>query len=95
METTYNICMVVVAVFSEVYLRQPNVVHTARLLSINVARGLSGMLRSIDCMQWAWKTVHLGGKLQYHGHTEGCTVVLEAVASQDLWIWYPRRLPPK
>jgi hypothetical protein len=24
---------------------------------------------------------------QYRGHAEGCTVVLEAVALQDLWIW--------
>ena len=25
---------------------------------------------------------------QFKGHAEGCTVILEAVASQDMWIWH-------
>jgi hypothetical protein len=25
---------------------------------------------------------------QYRGHSKGCTIILEAVASQDLWIWH-------
>ncbi|XP_039775068.1 uncharacterized protein LOC120642554 [Panicum virgatum] len=40
----------VVEVFSEQYLRAPNVEDTARLTSINHARGWPGMLGSIDCM---------------------------------------------
>jgi hypothetical protein len=25
---------------------------------------------------------------QYSGHTKGCTAILKAVASHDMWIWH-------
>jgi hypothetical protein len=40
----------VIVVFIVDYLRDPNVVDSAHLLSTNEARGFSGMIRSIDCM---------------------------------------------
>jgi hypothetical protein len=50
LELMYKFCKAVIAVFGTVYLREPTFVDTARLLSINEARGFLGMIRSIDCM---------------------------------------------
>ncbi|XP_010670283.1 uncharacterized protein LOC104887366 [Beta vulgaris subsp. vulgaris] len=47
------------------------------------------MLGSLDCMHWAWKNCPVAWKGQYtrgdHGHP---TIMLQAVASVDLWIWH-------
>jgi hypothetical protein len=87
-EAMYNFCRAIIAVFGEVYLRQQNLEDTRRLLSINDKRGFHGMLGSIDCMHWEWKNCPFAWQGQYSGHAEGCTVILEAVASQDLLIWH-------
>lgn len=47
------------------------------------------MLGSLDCMIWAWKNCPVAWRAQYtrgvHGYP---TIVLEAVASANLWIWH-------
>ena len=43
---------VVIAIFSEEYLRSPNNEDIARLLAHGQNRGFLGMLGSIDCMHW-------------------------------------------
>ncbi|KAK1648511.1 hypothetical protein QYE76_066316 [Lolium multiflorum] len=88
LESMYRFCRAVIGSFGEQYLRQPNAEDTARLLSINAARGFPGMLGSIDCMHWEWKNCPFGWQGAYSGHSEGCTVILEAVASHDTWIWH-------
>ncbi|KAK1616883.1 hypothetical protein QYE76_022400 [Lolium multiflorum] len=37
---------------------------------------------------WEWKNCPFGWQGAYNGHPEGCTVIVEAVASHDTWIWY-------
>ncbi|XP_050286616.1 uncharacterized protein LOC126725756 isoform X1 [Quercus robur] len=75
-------------IFSEEYLRKPNNEDIARLLAHGKRRGFPGMLGSIDCMHWKWKNCPCAWKGQYCGHIREPTIILEAVASYDLWIWH-------
>ena len=47
-----------------------------------------GMIGSIDCMHWEWSNCPTAWRGQYtrgdHGHP---TVALQAICSQDLWVW--------
>ncbi|XP_028065079.1 uncharacterized protein LOC114268157 [Camellia sinensis] len=78
----------VVTIFSDEYLRSPNKNDIARLLTIGQSRGFPGMLGSIDCMHWKWKNCPTAWKGMYSGHIHEPTIILEAVASYDLWIWH-------
>ncbi|XP_023920936.2 uncharacterized protein LOC112032404 [Quercus suber] len=46
----------VVSIFFEEYLRSPNNNDIARLLAVGQHCGFPGMLGSIDCMHWKWKS---------------------------------------
>jgi hypothetical protein len=87
-DAMYQFYKDIIAVFGKYYLREPNTEDTAHLLSINESRGFPGMLGIIDFMHWKWKNCPFGWHEQYTGHQEGSMVILEAVASQDLWIWH-------
>ena len=78
----------VVDIFSKEYLRSLNNEDIARLLFNGERRGFPGMLESIDCMHWKWKNCPIAWKGQYSGHIREPTIILEAVASFDLWIWH-------
>jgi hypothetical protein len=78
----------IVKVFGEVYLRAPNAEDTARLLEFNKARGFPGMLGSIDCMHWSWKNCPAAWHGQFKGHKKDSTIILEAVADYETWIWH-------
>ena len=78
----------VIAMFSDHYLRSPNNINIARFLQTGEQRGLPGMLGSIDCMHWKWKNCPTAWQGMYTGHCHEPTIILEAVTSQDLWIWH-------
>ena len=78
----------IVQVFGKEYLRSPNAEDVARLLAMNKARGFPGMLGSIDCMHWTWKNCPKAWHGQFHGQKKGSTIILEAVADQETWIWH-------
>ena len=82
----YKFCKAVIVVFGPEYLSEPTAQDTARLLAMNASKGFPGMLGSIDYMHWEWKNCPSTWQGQYKGHVRACTVILEAVASQDLWI---------
>ena len=76
----------VIDVFSEEYLREPNNEDIVRLLAYGKCRDFPGMLGSIDYIHWKWKNYPSAWKCQYCGHIREPTIILEAVASYDLWI---------
>src|ERR1044072_5934749 len=79
----------VTAIFGVEYMRRPNTEDITRLQQIGETRGFPGMLGSIDCMHWEWKNCPVAWKGQYcRGDHGKPTIMLEAVASQDLWIWH-------
>jgi hypothetical protein len=92
-ETTAMKCLkkfvkAVVSNFSEEYLRSPTNNDIARLLALGESRGFPGMLGSIDCMHWKWKNCPTAWQGNFTGHIHEPTIILEAVASYDLWIWH-------
>ncbi|KAG1439637.1 hypothetical protein G6F56_012229 [Rhizopus delemar] len=88
LECLRRFCAAVIAVFGEEYLRTPNEADVKRLLEEGEARGFPGMLGSLDCMHWEWKNCPAAWHGQFIGKEKTPTIILEAVASYDLWIWH-------
>ena len=88
MESLKHFCHAIVAIYGDEYLRAPNSEDVKNLLAINEERGFPGMLGSIDCMHWTWKNCPTTWHGMYTGKEKMPTLILEAVASQDLWIWH-------
>ena len=87
-ESLKRFCRAVVEIFAEQYLRSPNANDISRLLHIGQQRGFPGMLGSLDCMHWKWKNCPTAWAGQYSGRSRSPTIILEAVADYDLWIWH-------
>ncbi|XP_071700050.1 protein ALP1-like [Rutidosis leptorrhynchoides] len=83
-------CKCVLQLYVDEYLRKPTSGDIARLYSAHEEKhGFKGMLGSIDCMHWQWRNFPVSWKGQYtSGHQKHPTIVLEAVASYDTWIWH-------
>ena len=79
----------VVEVFGDEYLRKPNQADVDRLLRVAEARDFPGMLGSIDCMHWEWKNCPAAWRASFQKQVYKVpTIILEAIASYDLWIWH-------
>ena len=82
----HNFTAGIITLFGGEYLRRPTPEDLERLLHIGEERGFPGMIGSIDCMHWEWKNCPTAWKGMYSRGTGKPTIVLEAVASYDLWI---------
>ncbi|XP_023729160.2 protein ALP1-like [Lactuca sativa] len=89
-ESLYTLSRGVVETFGDVYLRKPSLHDLQELYAAHEERhGFPGMIGSIDCTHWKCKNYLVAWKGQYaSGHHGSPSLVLEAVASQDLWIWH-------
>ena len=85
-ECVKQFCQGVVEIFGPEYLRSPNSADISKLLRKANQHGFLGMLGSLDCMHWAWKNCLAAYHGMYTSHVHRPTIVLEAVASYDLWI---------
>ncbi|KAK9060749.1 hypothetical protein SSX86_021455 [Deinandra increscens subsp. villosa] len=86
----HNFCRSIVEIYRDKYLRRPTQEDVDRLTAFHEEKhGFPGMLGSIDCMHWGWRNCPTAWKGHYtrgdHGYP---TIMLETVASQDLWIWH-------
>ncbi|XP_024980844.1 uncharacterized protein LOC112517690 [Cynara cardunculus var. scolymus] len=83
-------CQGVIQIFGKQYLRKPNATDIQRLLQMHEQRHrFPGMLGSLDCINWEWKNCPIAWKGQFTRGDHGFpTIILEAVASIDLWIWH-------
>ncbi|XP_024013187.1 uncharacterized protein LOC112087505 [Eutrema salsugineum] len=84
----------IIQLFGDEYLRRPTPNDLQRLLDVGEISGFPGMIGNIDCMHWEWKNCPTAWKGQYTCGSEKPTIVLEAVASYDLWIWHAFFGPP-
>ncbi|CAA7061548.1 unnamed protein product [Microthlaspi erraticum] len=90
----HNFVNAIIYFYEDDYLRRPTPNDLKRLLKVGEKRGFPGSIGSIDCMHWEWKNCPTAWKGQYsRGHGKP-TIVLEAVASYDLWIWHAFFGPP-
>ena len=88
LECLDHFCQAIVDVYGNQYLRRPNEADIAMLMDMHGSRGWPGMLGSLDCMHWEWKNCSKAYAGAYQGKSLTSTIILETVASYDLWIWY-------
>ncbi|XP_009365083.2 uncharacterized protein LOC103954955 [Pyrus x bretschneideri] len=75
-------------IYGAIYLRNPNREDLKKLLRKADKRGFIGMIESLDCMHWDWKNCPTAWASQFKGRHDKPIIVLEAVASYDIWIWH-------
>jgi len=80
-------CAALIKGFDAEYRRQPTCADIERELCINAKRGFPGMFGSLDCTHVEWKNCPTAWHGMFKGKEKKASIVIEAVASQDLWIW--------
>ncbi|XP_020415531.1 uncharacterized protein LOC109948044 [Prunus persica] len=88
LECLRKFCSVIEAMYGQWYLCSPNLADLYRLLHKASHRGFPDMLGSLDYMHWERKKCPTAWAGQFTGYKHKPTVVLEAVASYDTWIWH-------
>ncbi|GJU34391.1 ALP1-like protein isoform X1 [Tanacetum coccineum] len=78
-----------IRLYGEVFLRRPTQTDVEKLYAFHEEKhGFPGMIGSIDCTKWLWAQCPAAYRAQFSRGDSGSEpfVLLEAVASQDLWI---------
>jgi hypothetical protein len=88
LETVGHFTRSIVQLFGNEFLRKPNNHDIVALLQVAHQRGFPRMLGSTDCMHWEWERCPTAWQGSYRGHFKKPTLILEAIASHDLWIWH-------
>ncbi|KAJ9537371.1 hypothetical protein OSB04_030104 [Centaurea solstitialis] len=80
----------IIQMYGKVYLRKLTYEDIQQLYVAHEDRhGFPGMLGSLDCMHWEWANCPVAWQGQYHrGDKPHPSIILEAAASQDAWIWH-------
>ncbi|GJY63644.1 ALP1-like protein [Tanacetum coccineum] len=84
-------CKVIMNLYGEEFLRKPTYTDIEKLYVYhNKKHGFPGMLGSIDCTNWPWANCPVAFKAQFFrgDHEPDPFILLEAIASNDLWIWH-------
>ncbi|GKB65019.1 ALP1-like protein isoform X1 [Tanacetum coccineum] len=86
-----HFCNGVIELYGEEYLRRPTQTDVEKLYAFHENKhGFPGMIGSIDCTKWPWAQCPQAYRAQFSRGDSGSEpfILLEAVASQDLWIWH-------
>nr|GEY97260.1 hypothetical protein [Tanacetum cinerariifolium] len=86
-----HFCSYAMKIFVPMYLRKPTVTDVVKLYGHHEEKhGLQGMLESLDCTNCEWFRFPYAFKGQYVRRDHGLNpfILLEVIASQDLWIWH-------
>ncbi|KAF0712136.1 hypothetical protein AaE_012113, partial [Aphanomyces astaci] len=70
------------------YERDPTAMDVQRCLSINAKRGFPGLFGCLDCTHLSWDKFPVAYQGQYQGRSGDRSIIMEAVAGPDLWIWH-------
>jgi hypothetical protein len=75
--------------FRDVFFRQMNRSDALRITELHrYQHGINGMIGSLDCMHVAWKNCPMAWQGQFKGKEKSPTIVVEAFADYNLWIWH-------
>ncbi|XP_021808251.1 uncharacterized protein LOC110751986 [Prunus avium] len=88
LECLMRFCDAVENLYTREYLRRPSPADLQRLLKKADTRGFPGMIGSIDCMHWQWKNCPTAWQRDYGNRKGQKSIILEAVASFDTWVWH-------
>ncbi|GJS00004.1 ALP1-like protein [Tanacetum coccineum] len=86
-----NFCKVIMNLYGEEFLRKPTYTDMEKLYAYHDENhGFSGKLGSIDCTHWSWANCPVAFIAQFSrgDHGPDSFFLLEAIASNDLWIWH-------
>ncbi|GKB27081.1 ALP1-like protein isoform X1 [Tanacetum coccineum] len=86
-----HFCNGVIELYGEEYLRRPTQTDVEKLYAFHENKhGFPGMIGNIDCTKWPWAQCPQAYRAQFSRGDSGSEpfILLEAVASQDLWIWH-------
>ncbi|XP_071699219.1 protein ALP1-like [Rutidosis leptorrhynchoides] len=89
-ESLMHFCKCIIDLYKDEYMREPTMKDIKRLYEAHEdIHGLPRMMGSINCMHWAWGRCPVAWKGQFtRGDHKVPTIMLEAVASYDNWIWH-------
>ncbi|GJY43947.1 ALP1-like protein [Tanacetum coccineum] len=86
-----NFCKVIMNIYGDEFLRKPTYTDMEKLYAYhNEKHGFPEMLGSIDCTHWSWANCPVASRAQFSrgDHWPDPFILLEAIASNDLWIWH-------
>nr|GEZ74304.1 hypothetical protein [Tanacetum cinerariifolium] len=86
-----HFCNGVIELYGEEYLRRPTQTDVEKLYDFHENKhGFPGMIGSIDCTKLLWAQCPQAYRAQFSRGDSGSEpfILLETVASQDLWIWH-------
>ncbi|GJS33462.1 ALP1-like protein [Tanacetum coccineum] len=84
-------CKAIMELYGEEFLRNPTFTNLKKLYAYHEEKNVfPGILGSIDCTDWSWKNCPVAYRAQYSrgDHGPDPFILLEAIASNDLWIWH-------
>ncbi|GKD51912.1 ALP1-like protein, partial [Tanacetum coccineum] len=84
-------CMAIMELHGEEFLRKLTYTDMEKLYAYHEEKhGFPRMLGNIDCTDWPWENCPVAFKAQFSrgDHGPDPFILLEATASNDLWIWH-------